>query len=776
MRFRSFQPSVYFALLMSACGSLLAQSERAGESGRFAAHFRSGERVAASNLSAWPITGSNANSQLGRRDLFAVKDPVRLIRDHEAKVELKAPLVVMANGDVINGLPRQLAATEGRQGQPQRVRLQLDSPLMPVDGTGVTVRTDRVQRIIGHESRQRKPAPEPGTVLLHDGRQLKGSSIRWQEYGLSILTDDGIVQAAFTELADVVFPNIDQLTAVVEDSLSAGSITGPAIMRLAFTSGAVLTASRVSREVERSRSRRGSTVEVMYYVQPAWSSHPVAIPEGEIAWIGYRATNEVPLSLLPATTLVNERLIGQPRPWLRNQSQAGPTVAAGESESDLGISAHATSTIIFTLPEGALSLSTIVGIDPISGKGGCVRCSITTWDTAVSKSGSALWESGTLQGSDGARATGPIDLRELNAVALVTDNAHDDRPAGADPLDIRDDVCWLAPLVEIDPLFLRRPEAVAQSLPGLGSWQQQGDDWSHVSISQRWNEAADRWESVLAIPADAKLQLRRQASISPACDVLEFATAVSRNPTEQEFELKVNGELQDWRTSEDREAMATRHEKYVGPWIRRNNRFSDSREEMISDALAYWWDLQAFRGQEVTLDLTISGGPRGVKLVWQDCSLRTAIGNLPASGELPKVDVKLTDVVFVESSHGGNRAPQKDMIHYSARNAVPIRFLGQMRTGGYGMTRNSHLVFELKPEYRTFIATVGGCRHSSGAMRVMVDGKVLWERQKVSALKPAELIELELPAGGKQLTLINGADGLYESSAAWADAGFVVVK
>lgn len=54
-----------------------------------------------------------------RRELFKADAPVRLIRDQDAKLEHKVPLVVLANGDVLNGLPRQLAAADGRQAQQQ---------------------------------------------------------------------------------------------------------------------------------------------------------------------------------------------------------------------------------------------------------------------------------------------------------------------------------------------------------------------------------------------------------------------------------------------------------------------------------------------------------------------------------------------------------------------------------------------------------------------------------------------------------------------------------
>ncbi len=759
----------WFCGWLAVCASVAIGAEN----GRFSLSFQGGERLAVDDLPGWPIPTAADVKQIDGRNVFKVEAPVRLIRDQDAKLERKVPLVMLANGDVLNGLPRQLAAADGRQGQAQRVRVQLDAPLMPVDGVGVSVRTDRVQRIVGQEGRLRKPTPEPGTVLLLDGREIKGSSIRWREYGLSILTADGIVQAAFTELADVVFPQVDQLAAVVEDSFGAGSLSGPAIMRIALRGGAVLTTSRASREVERSRGRKGSTIEVMYYVQPAWCSNPIAISEGDIAWVGYRRADEVPLSLVPASTAMNTRLIGEPRDWLRNSSQSGPLVATGRLESDLGLGTHADSQIVFQLPVGAVSLSTMVGLDRISGSGGSVRCRIAEWNASQKQPGKILWDSGVLLGSSSPKTTGDVDVRTLDSIVLITDNAHELRPPGADPFDIRDDVCWLAPLVVIDPVAADEAPLFAKALPGLDQWEQQGEGWKQTRIGHRWNEASDRWESVLTIAADTTLQLRRVATIDSKSDVLEFVTAISQNYGEQQLELKVNGSVLGWHTSEDRAAMATRQQKYVEPWIRRNNRFSEGREDLISDSLAYWWDLQTFRGQEVQLELTLTGG-RGYSLVWADSSLRSAIGNLPASGELPKVDVRLTDLPIAEASDvRGRGEPIKDMLPYTAKYREPIRFLGQVRTGGYGMIRNTYYGVELKPEYKKFVAVVGGVKLASGPMRVMVDDQVLWEKQKVSALAPAELIELALPTDGKRLTLHCGSDGSYDSAAAWSDAGFV---
>jgi hypothetical protein len=766
--------SLHSTLTLCALLTGLISSATAAEAGRFLLSFPGNERLAVNELQAWPIPTAPSMTRVQGRNVLSGDKPVRLIRDTDANIEFKVPLVMLANGDVINGLPQRLTPSDGRLGQPQRVLVQLESPLMPVDASGVNVRTDRVERIVGHETRLRKPPPPAGTVMLLDGRELKGTSIRWREYGLAVLTDEGIIEAAFTELADVVFPSVNQLAAVLEDSLGAGSATGPTLMRIAVRSGAVLTASRVSREVERSRSRRSSRVEVMYYVQPAWSTHPIAIPEGELAWVGYRSSTEIPLSLLPATTNVNSRQIGQPQDWLRNRTASGNVPATGRDECDLGISTHATSEIVFTMPEGAASFSTVVGFDRSSGEGGCVRCQVAAWDEGEEQAAKILWDSGVFCGSDGPKSTGAIDVKGLKQLVLITLNAHADRPDGADPFDIRDDVVWLLPLVEFNPAKAGGSQSVVKALPGLEAWEQVGEGWSSTKIGQRWNEAADRWEAVVTIPPQAKLQLRRKVKVDATCDVLELMTALSLNPKEQQLELTVNGEVVAWQPSEGREEFADRYKKYVTPWIRRNNRYAENREDLISDALAYWWDLQSYRGREVTLELTITGSTREYPLVWQDFSLRSAIGNLPASGELPKVDVPLTEIALVDSAvREGRGEPTKDMLPYTKKYVQPIRFLGQVRTGGYGLIRNTHYTFELKPEFKKFVAVVGGVKQFSGPVRVTIDGKVAWERLKVSALHPAEIIEIPIPAGSKQLSLQCGADGGYDSAAAWADAGFV---
>ena len=435
---------------------------------RFVALFADGSRAKGPAMPSWPLLG--ASTRLEGRELFDAGNPVRLIRDQTAEVEWEAPLIMLANGDVLNGSPVGLVEAAGDS----RLKVQLETPLMPVSGTHVLVRPDRVRRIVGTANANRVEPPE-GTVLLTDGRKLVARSIRWREYGLAILTEAGVVEASYENVADAVFPGVDLTSAVLEDNLFASGTSPAAISRFTLTSGATLTASRVSREVERIRSGRNRTApQVYYYMQPSWSSHAIAVPEQEIAWCSYRAADEAPLSLLPAQTQANRRLLGHAEPWRRNETTAGESLLAGGGrESDLGIATHSYSELAFTLPAGAKTLSLAVALDRAVGEGGCVRCRIF----AEQMDGKELWESYILRGSDGAKETGELDVEGVKQVIFVTEYAHEDRPEGADPLDIRDDVLWLTPLVRLDWTPQAGSDLVRAALDGLGGWEAGGEGW-----------------------------------------------------------------------------------------------------------------------------------------------------------------------------------------------------------------------------------------------------------------------------------------------------------
>ena len=761
MPLASRNPALILALILCATWSRLLSA-----ADRYEAWLADGKKVTSNFLAAWPTPGSS--SRFENQELLDAKNPVRLIRDRAMAASLQAPYVVLANGDIISGSPVSLEPTLGRITAVPRVKLQLEPPLMPVVGTGLAVRTDRIVRIVGSAEAARAEPP-PGTVVLADGRRLLARSLRWRELGLAILTSEGIVEAAYGELADVVFLNVDRTTAVLDDNLWAGASrdrAGLPIARFQMAGGAVITTSRVRREIEQSRRRRLTTT-VNYYVQPSWADQPMALPETQIVACGFRRPDEVPLSLLTATTLANERLIGRAQPWLANRAPGGGLLTAGGRESDLGISAHAKSAIAFDLPRGAQTLELAVAMDKAVGRGGCVKCKVL----AGGEQGEVLWNAGIVTGSYGCIESPALDVAGQTRVVLVADYAHDGRPEGADPLDIRDEVVWLAPTVTLETGARGRGRSVAGVLGGLDDWQLFGRGWGNLPLDSRWNLLTRSWDTLILLPREEQLQLRRSVSVTRANDVLELLVACPANRDEHDFSLTVNGTEVEAANNADREELRQR--------VARTGRlpFPDlSDDPRASDRLAYWWDLSRWRGQEVNLELTLRGSLERSEIAWRGLALRSAIGNLPASGRPLQPNVALTSLAAPGS---GKRPPSGTPMPNAipvvgSRFGEPIRFLGQPFTSGYGMGRNSSISFPLKTEYRKFVAVAGCCLQVAGPLQVLIDDQVVWERDLVSSLSPAEQLEIDIPTGAQKLTLQNGRpEDWWYGYAAWAEAGFV---
>ncbi|MFN0020134.1 MAG: NPCBM/NEW2 domain-containing protein [Pirellulaceae bacterium] len=720
-------------------------------------------------MSSWPLLG--AGMPIGGKDLFAAANPVRLIRDQTAEVDREVPLVMLANGDVVNG---SLVGLVDGEGGP-RLKVQLETPLMPVAGTHVLVRPDRIRRIVGTTAALRSQ-PEEGTVVLADGSKLLARSIRWREYGLAILTEGGVVESTYANIADAVFPNVDLSVAVLEDNLFASGTSPGAISRFTLTSGATLTASRVSREVERVRTGRSrSAPQVYYYMQPAWSSHAIAVPEQEIAWCSYRGADEAPLSLLPAETKANRRLLGQAEPWRRNETAAGKILlGAGGREADLGIATHSYSEVAFSLPSGAKALSLSVALDRAVGDGGCVRCRIL----ADKQGGKELWESDILRGGDEAKSTGELDVEGVKQVILVTEYAHDDRPDGADPLDIRDEVLWLNPIVRLDWTPQTGSDLIRAALAGLGGWEAAGEGWQKSRLATQWNEPGKCWDPVLVVSREAELVLTRKVRIDETNDVVQLLAAVPKNLEEHLIHLRVDDEAVGWTTSTDRERMRQMF-LYARPQLRdpfMNRRgFRNPQPEVKepSDTLAYWWDLQKWRGREVTLELTIRGNEERNQIAWRGLAHRSAILSPPKGQKWVEPKISLSSLTPRSLSPPKERGgPTKDSIPFS-RTPTPIKFLGQEFSGGYAMVRSSQVTFDLKPEYKLFTALVGCCEGECRRVRILIDGRVAWEKASLSSLDPAQAVVIPIPPGSSLLTLETGPDQGTMGIAAFAKAGFV---
>ena len=196
----------------------------------------------------------------------------------------------------------------------------------------------------------------------------------------------------------------------------------------------------------------------------------------------------------------------------------------------------------------------------------------------------------------------------LVRVVLVTEFAHDDRPDGADPLDIRDQVVLARAAVKLDLGGSGRGRARAGLLRGVEDWDLVGAAGTACSSPAAGMRVNRNWDPVRRAAA-RRAAAAPQVRVSRTNDVLELLTACPRELDEHDFALTVNGKEVDWR-QQRRSRQLREWVVALRPHPGRATRTTISR---YSDRLAYWWDLSPWRGQEVELELTLRGTRSGTR-------------------------------------------------------------------------------------------------------------------------------------------------------------------
>ena len=148
-------------------------------------------------------------------------------------------------------------------------------------------------------------------------------------------------------------------------------------------------------------------------------------------------------------------MLGGAWPWQANRSVQGGLLNSGKQEYGWGLGVQAFSQLHFPLPAAVRSFRTRVGLDAAAGSGGCVRMRVYGGSTSEPP----LFESPFLVGADKTLDVGPLPLKGplqgQRELVLQVDPAHDGRPPGADPFDVRDLLDWLEPELELDPAALK---------------------------------------------------------------------------------------------------------------------------------------------------------------------------------------------------------------------------------------------------------------------------------------------------------------------------------
>ncbi len=189
-------------------------------------------------------------------------------------------------------------------------------------------------------------------------------------------------------------------------------------------------------------------------IQPAWCLDPLWIRFGMIRTRQQFAPHEIPLSRLRPVKTDSRSGLGGIRPIRVNRNVDGSPLQGARYEHGWGFGVQADCELQFELPDCAQGFRTRVGLDRLAGDGGCARAAVFV-DT---RGGPPLFQSELLIGSAAEADTGWLDVSSHDGrprrLILVADAAHKGRPPGADPLNIRDFVDWIEPVIQVDPAQL----------------------------------------------------------------------------------------------------------------------------------------------------------------------------------------------------------------------------------------------------------------------------------------------------------------------------------
>jgi len=692
---------------------------------------------------------------LGGKWLLDRANHVRLLRDMTARPRLDGPAVFFANGDVLPGRVIGWYAADSSAALPARLAVMPADPIATRAAYGseaerrhkgaLAVRADCVSRIV--LGRRRPEMLEGGALFFADGRRRSVTAVRWMNDGVRALAEEGVVAARFAELAEVQVPGLDVTAAVLADSAAPSVGEDGWLCRAETAEGAVLTFAQAL--CEERRGRYGSRDTAVHRVRPTWALSPLDVPDAAMAVRSWRKATEVPLSLLPAETLAQKSFTGFVWPWRRNRSIRGQTLQAGPYSSDLGVGTHSYSEVAFALPPGARQFTCLVGLDAAVGTGGCVRCRILR----DGPTGPTLWSGPTLVGTGKPLRAGPMDVTGAAKLVLVTDFAHDGRPDGADPADIRDEVDWLLPLVTVDGRSLAAARADAgRWVPALDGWKLTGGKASDVRLGVV-RLSSYEWVTTLDVPPGG-LAFSRRVRPSVAAALLDADATGAMDGNSQVVELLVDG-----RAVEPAWGGA-------GPIRTRDRGRGQSNWRR--------WSLQDHFGREVVLTMRLRPDERdrgGRGLVWRGLAVLPQVEGLGSDGRLLVPDVPLVkarpiEVVWFPQTDGRRRKPTEPPAPATA--AV----WGLNLPNSYVVSSGLTMTFELAAQWRRFVAVVGSeNRHHRGPFVVGIDGKERW-RSDDETLRcgRCQQVDVPIPPGAKTITLQVVHD---MTSGVWGQAGFV---
>lgn len=519
--------------------ALLLLGSRLPAAERYRAQFRDGSRIVGEEVRDWYDT--KAEPKLADRKLFDAKNPVRWVLD-TTQLPSSAPLqyVEHIGGD---RLPcRVLAYASGAENpydrQPPHLVVEPTISVQwpdPRQRKPVRVLSRWLRRVVW-ESRGSERY-QPGTLFHRDGRQLTFRALRWQTDSVRLLLADGSSEIPFSQIGELHLPRQDLWEAYCEQVALVSPECSSRLMRVEGEDGLRITTS-----LERLQARNnGSHPDHWYHaVQPAWALEPLWLRHRAIRMRSFFEPREMPLSIWDPAEVRQRYLLAGAWNWQRDRNaQSGPLRSGGE-DFGWGLGTHAQCGLTFELPPLARRFSCRVGLDELVGSGGCARAVVRLGGT----DNTPVFQSPLMIGAEQVIEIGAIDLPAVEPSAdkprghmltLLADAAYEDRPKGADPLDIRDVVDWLEPLVELDADGLREEVArrAVDLVPAWRDWDLSEVETGPATIQNIWDDTDQRnLRYVTLVRARHKLlSLEQSVEVTPESRALLLCVGRLPNQT-----------------------------------------------------------------------------------------------------------------------------------------------------------------------------------------------------------------------------------------------------
>jgi S1-C subfamily serine protease len=657
---------------LATCALILSVASAAADSrDRYDARFADGSRMEGNALTDWHKL--DVKPKLEGRELFASDNPMLWLHDRSLRPsDPPVAFVEMIGGDRLPGVVQgyRPAGLVDARSLPAHFVVRPETNFNHPDDSGnseVLVVERFVRRIVWQRRRGLADRYEPGTVDFRDGRSARFRVARFDASGVRLLLDDGTRRVGYGEIAELHLPLKDPWPSYYDELATLDPTLEARLLQVETTDG--LRATGAMNRFDAREGPQGKDNERwLHALQPAWALRLLWIPHRTVFAYRSFAAHQVPLSrIFPVEAALSGMFGGGSWHWQVNRNTQGGRQRCGGHAAGWGLGVHAFAELHFPLPPLVQSFRSSFGLDDSVGSGGCVRARVYAGSTKASP----LYESQPIVGSATLHETGSLSLDAAKQrLILQVDPMHEGRPAGADPLDIRDVCNWVDPVLELDLAALRREVAnrVIGTVPAWEGWEVSVPaDGSLRAANFYEKEGRERGVFLTELAAEKQpFSLRRTMQVEPQHRWLLIGASVRGNYGDKiKLELRVAGEPMAVHSVPDGGAR---------------------------DSVMIAFPVHRFAGQRVSFELTQLLGDGRLNVWWRALALVDQLPNIYRAfddqGEFVSLEPTKT-ATLIDSDHYSGEKSAKLPAGGSYRFAfdAPLRLGGDSAVGNYRLLR-----------------------------------------------------------------------------------------